>query len=95
MDVGSRAEKPLGYRTEFAVVSDNYSSLGVLDQMAQYLGLMWMHAREPVPGVDAIDPDEHDVGEHGLSRVVGKRANEGEPVAAQLPSGYHNVNPFA
>jgi len=35
----------------------------------QYFGLTRMHARKPLFGIDAVDPDKHDVCRHRLSSI--------------------------
>ena len=66
----------------------------MMHESTQNLSLARMDACEPLFGIDAIDPDKHDVCKHRLSRMVGQRPDECEPVAAQLAAGDHHIDAF-
>jgi hypothetical protein len=64
------AEEILADKTEFAVISYHNLHFGVLHKFAQDFSFRGIRASEALFCIDAVDTDEHDVGEEQLGCVI-------------------------
>ncbi len=78
-------EQILADRTEFAVISYHDFHFGVVHKFAQDLGFGKIRAGQTLFRIDAVDADEHDIGEEHLGRGVASGPTRVNQVPRRCP----------
>jgi len=74
------------------VISYHHLHLGIVNEFAQDFGFGRIRAGQAFLCIDAVDADEHDIGEKHLGGGGCERTHESEPTSAEMPSRHYHLD---